>query len=73
MIGAVDSTMHGSSGGYTEKSAICCGSKSKSVSTHDKPPVDRSIRPDRPDSVLGTDRLVRMVRAENGRVKGKPQ
>ncbi len=35
------------------------------------PPVDRSIRPDRPHPVLSTNRPVRMVRAENGRVEGR--
>ena len=72
MIGAGDNTMHGSSGGYTERSAICCMSKPKSGCTHDKPPVDRPIYPNRHDPMLDTDRPVRMVRAENGRVRGKP-
>ena len=72
MIGATESTMHGSSGGYTESSAICCGSNLRSVSGYDKSPMDQSVHPDRHDPMLDTDRPVRMVRAEKGRVRGKP-
>ena len=58
-------------GSYNERPASYCGSNPRSVSGHDKPPVDRSRRRDRPRPVLGTDRPVRMVRNENGRVKGE--
>lgn len=71
MIGAGDSTMHGSSGGYTEWSASYCGSNLRSMSTHDKSPVDRYRRRYRHHPVLGIDRAECMVRVENGRVEGR--
>lgn len=66
----------GGDGGYTGESASYCRSNLKSVSghdkpSHDKPCVDRSRRRDHPRPVLGTDRPVRMVRTENGRVDGR--
>lgn len=73
MIGGGASTTQGSSGGYTERSASYCGSNLRSGSTHDQPPVGRSLHPDRPDPMLDTGWPVRMVRAEKGRVKGKSQ